>query len=154
MGSAIPRQRSFDSCFACGPENLRGLRLRFEREDDRVTATFTPPPELGGYGALLHGGITSTLLDEALVWAVYGLLGELSLTTELRVRFLRPIRCGEALALTGVLGDGLAQGVMARAELRDTGGRLCADAEGSMRFMSARAAERLGRRAPAPTADV
>ena len=101
MRTAIPRQFGFSTCFVCGPDNLRGLRLVFEKEGDTVVTTFTPPLEYGGYGTILHGGVTSTLLDEAMAWAVYGLLNRLSLTTELQIRFLGPVRCGDALTVVG-----------------------------------------------------
>ena len=87
----------------CGPDNPRGLHLTFEREDDHVITTYTPPADFGGYGTILHGGLQSTLLDEAMAWAVYGLLGKLSMTIALKVRFVAPVRCGDALTITGAL---------------------------------------------------
>ncbi|MBC8133117.1 MAG: PaaI family thioesterase [Deltaproteobacteria bacterium] len=148
MRTAIPRQFGFSHCFACGPDNLRGLRLEFEREGDRVLTTFTPPPEYGGYGVILHGGLTSTLLDEVMAWAVYGLLDRLSLTTALRVNFLGPVRCGEPLTVIGSIVSKDDQGAEAQAELRDAAGLLRAEGFATMRFLSARAAARMGRVRP------
>lgn len=145
MATAIPRQFGFSTCFACGPDNLRGLRLEFQREGDTVQTTFTPPAEYGGYGTILHGGLTSTLLDEAMAWAVYGLLQQLSMTTELRVTFLGPVRCGDALTVTGAIVSRNGREAEARAEIRDSGGILRAHGTGTMRFVSPRAAERMSR---------
>jgi len=141
----IIRRFGFETCFACGPANARGLRLSFEREGDQVIATAVPPREFGGYGTILHGGLTSTLLDEAMAWAVYGLLDRLSMTTELRVRFLGPVRCNDALTVVGRVASHDAQGAVAHAEVRDSAGVVRADGVGVMRFLSERAAERLSR---------
>lgn len=141
----IPRSFGFATCFACGPDNARGLRLVFERDGDAVVTTYTAEAALGGYGTILHGGLTSTLLDEAMAWAVYGLLDKLPLTTELRVRFLGPIHTGQPLRIVGRIVSSDARGADARAELRNAAGDLCAEAEGRLRFMSAAAAARLSR---------
>lgn len=145
MPIAIPRRFGFSHCFVCGPENLRGLRLVFARDGDTVLTTFTPPSEYGGYGNILHGGLTSTLLDEAMAWAVYGLLDRLSLTTELRVKFLGPLRCGDHLTVTGSIATHDDQAAQTRAEVRDSAGVLRAQGSGTMRFVSERAVERMSR---------
>lgn len=145
LPSPIPRGFGFETCFACGPDNDKGLRLVFERDGDTVVCTYTADAALGGYGTILHGGLTSTLLDEAMAWAVYGLLGKLPLTTELRVRFLGSIRTGEPLAISARIVSSDARGANACAELRNAAGQLCADGEGHLRFISAAAAARLSR---------
>lgn len=143
MRTTIPRGFTFTNCFVCGPDNARGLHLVFERDDDEVLATFTPPLEYGGYGTILHGGLTSTLLDEAMAWAVYGLLDRLSLTKELRVRFLGPLRCGEELTVTGSIVSFDRDGAETRAAVKDPSGVVRAEGTGVMRFVSSQAVERL-----------
>ncbi|MES1206348.1 MAG: PaaI family thioesterase [Pseudomonadota bacterium] len=145
MPQPIPRRADFSNCYVCGPDNPRGLRMTFEREGDLVVSTYTPALDLGGYGTILHGGVTSTLLDEAMAWAVYGLLDRLSLTTEMRVRFLRQLRCGDRLTITGTVTGTDRKGAATRAEIRDSAGVLSADATGTMRFLSIAVAERLAR---------
>ena len=143
MPTSIARRLGFSKCFACGPDNPRGLGLHFHREGDHVVCTYTPALELGGYGTILHGGVTSTLLDEALVWAVYGALDRLSMTLELNVRFVAPVRCGAPLTLTGRVLSTDRRHATAQAEIRDSAGTLCASAEGRLRFLSTDAAMRL-----------
>jgi uncharacterized protein (TIGR00369 family) len=145
MSLPIPRRFGFATCYACGPDNPRGLRMQFEREGDEVISTYTPAAELGGYGTILHGGVTSTLLDEAMAWAVYGLLDRLSMTTEMRVRFLKQIRCGDRLTITGSVSATDRKYASTRAEIRDSSGIVSADAVGTMRFLSNAVAERLVR---------
>lgn len=141
----IPRRFGFAECFACGPQNPRGLHLVFEREGDTVVSSYTANPALGGYGSILHGGLTSTILDEAMAWAVYGLLDKLPLTTELHVRFVGAARTGEALTITGSIVSSDARGASARGEIRNTKGELCAEGEGHLRFISPAAVARLSR---------
>jgi uncharacterized protein (TIGR00369 family) len=143
MPIPIPRRFGFSSCYACGPDNPRGLALVFERDGDQVVCVHTPAPELGGYGTILHGGVTSTMLDEAMVWAVYGLLDRLAMTTELNVRFLAPIRCGSQLTLTGQVIATDRRHATTRAAIRDQAGILRASGEGRLRFLSPEAAMRL-----------
>jgi len=143
MPLPIARRFGFSSCFACGPDNPRGLHLDFRKDGDTVVCVHTPALELGGYGTILHGGVTSTLLDEAMVWAVYGAYERLSMTTELNVKFHAPIRCGIALTLTGRVIATDRRYATARAEIRDPSGAVGASGEARLRFLSVEAATRL-----------
>lgn len=80
-------------CMVCGQENSSGLHARFlELESGELLAQFEPAQEHQGYPGRLHGGIASTLLDEAIgrainitdpdVWGV---------TVELNVKFRKPV---------------------------------------------------------------
>jgi uncharacterized protein (TIGR00369 family) len=141
--TSIARKYGFSACWACGPDNPRGLHLDFRREGDRVVCVHTPPPELAGYGTILHGGVTSTLLDEAMVWAIYGSVERLSMTTELNVRFHAPVRCGVPLTLTAWVIATDRRHATARAEISDAAGSVRASGEGRLRFLSPEAAMRL-----------
>lgn len=87
------RQHNSKMCFVCGMENVFGLKASFfELENDQLVAQFTPCKFHQGYPGRLHGGIASTILDEAIgrtvsindetVWGV---------TLELNVKFRKPI---------------------------------------------------------------
>lgn len=143
MSLPLARRFGLSSCYACGPDNPRGLHLDFRREGETVVCVHTPEIELGGYGTILHGGVTSTLLDEAMVWAVYGVHERLSMTTELNVKFLAPIRCGVPLTLTAWVTGTDRRHATARAEIRDPAGTLAATGDGRLRFVSPEAAMRL-----------
>jgi len=58
-------------CYGCGAENEYGLHAEFRREGDRTVCDFTPVDFQQGYPGRMHGGIVSTLIDEAMGWAVY-----------------------------------------------------------------------------------
>ncbi|MGB7984100.1 MAG: PaaI family thioesterase [Terracidiphilus sp.] len=86
--------RSQSSCFACGPENSRGLHLNFQsNEAGEMAAEWIPESELEGFQGIVHGGIVSTVLDEAMSKAVAE-TGEKALTAELRVRFRQQVPSG------------------------------------------------------------
>ena len=139
----IARRYGFSACWACGPDNPRGLHLDFRRDGAGVVCVHTPPSELAGYGTILHGGVTSTLLDEAMVWAIYGSVERLSMTIELNVRFHAPVRCGVPLTLTGWMIGSDRRHATARAAISNASGSVCASGEGQLRFLSAEAAMRL-----------
>ena len=79
-------------CFACGQLNHGGLGLEFEVSRDRAEARYTALQRHQGYDGLLHGGIVTALLDEAMGWAIFhqGIWG---VTAKISVTF-RPMRDG------------------------------------------------------------
>lgn len=81
-----------DVCFACGRRNDVGLHLDdFTWDGTTVTGAFDPRDEYRGAGAVLHGGIAATAIDEISVWA--GILGEgvLTVTGKLELRYRSPL---------------------------------------------------------------
>jgi uncharacterized protein (TIGR00369 family) len=89
-------------CFACGRRNPCGLGLRFEFDGREASAPLTFEGRFQGYRDVVHGGLISTALDEAMV-TVLNRCGELALTAELTVRFLAPARIGEPLRVAATL---------------------------------------------------
>jgi acyl-coenzyme A thioesterase PaaI-like protein len=91
--------RSDHGCFGCGVVNPIGLHLRFAPDGDCVRASFIPGPDHQGFGGIVHGGIISTLLDEAMAWATAH-AGIWAMTGEIRVRFRRPLNIGESTVVS------------------------------------------------------
>lgn len=74
-------------CFVCGEDNPAGLHLRFTQSEEKfIEATWQPPLTAQGYPGILHGGLVSTVLDEAMSKAVAA-SGVQALTAELKVRY-------------------------------------------------------------------
>ena len=95
------RARSQSGCFACGQENPHGLQIRFRWQDDgEITATWTPSLVWEGFRGIVHGGVVSTVLDEAMSKAV-ATTGAEALTAELRVRFHHHVAAGEVFLVRG-----------------------------------------------------
>jgi uncharacterized protein (TIGR00369 family) len=96
---------TYPKCFVCGQDNPRGLRIQFAAEADHVFAEFVPGPFLAGYENVVHGGIASTLLDEAVIWAVYAFYGQFGVTAELTVRFRKPMIVNKSYRIIGDMPD-------------------------------------------------
>jgi len=94
--------RSAHGCFACGPENPIGLRLRFARDGGRVRAEFTPGPQYQGYEGVVHGGIIAAALDDAMA-NLFHMQGQETVTARLEVRYRREAPIGVRLIVTAGL---------------------------------------------------
>ena len=123
-------------CLLCGVENPIGLHLRFYDDGaGRVTARFTAREEHQGYPGVLHGGLTSALLDETIgrtlvsrdLWAM---------TVSLTVRFHRPIPLGQPLTVTGEVTRLRSRTMEGRGEIRLADGSLGASAEAKYILLS------------------
>jgi acyl-coenzyme A thioesterase PaaI-like protein len=114
-------------CFGCGEQNPIGLRLKFHRAGDDVQAQFIPKKVHEGYAAMMHGGIVSTLLDEAMSWAVID-RGHLAVTAKLEIEFKRPVPVTEPLLVIGRVTRDRHRLVEAAGELRSASGDLLATA--------------------------
>ncbi len=94
-------------CFGCGAANPQGLHLRFTvhtpppPDEHEITATATVQlTELHqGPPGYIHGGIISTLLDEAMS-KLNRPLGLLAMTRHMSVDYLRPAPLHTPLTLT------------------------------------------------------
>jgi uncharacterized protein (TIGR00369 family) len=127
----MKKQPNSQMCFVCGLGNPIGLRAAFYEDDaGRVTAEFTPRPEHQGYPGVMHGGIVTALLDEALGRVAIA-AGRWMVTGRLNIRFRRPIPVEGTLTVTGepVKWDG--RMLEARGEIRLADGRVGADATGT-----------------------
>lgn len=87
------------SCFACSADHPHGLHLRFSHTPEGVVATCTVPDQYCGFDGMVHGGIITTLLDEASAWALMARHGKLGVTREMTVRFLKPVLTGQELVV-------------------------------------------------------
>ncbi|MBI3894746.1 MAG: PaaI family thioesterase [Acidobacteria bacterium] len=121
-------------CYVCGPENPIGFQVPFVRDGGNGSrAVYTARSEHCGWPGLLHGGVTLTLMDEALAWALYfqGLYG---VTARLEVRLRQPISVGAKVIIRAWTLDRRRRVVNARAEIRfDTEGNpLIAEATATM----------------------
>lgn len=89
------------ACFVCGKENPAGLGLVFQRQDDGLMrAWWSPGPRWEGFQGIVHGGVVSTVLDEAMSKAVSA-TGCEALTAELTIRFRQPVPSGGRFRIEG-----------------------------------------------------
>lgn len=123
-------QVSEHECFGCGDLNPIGLRLKFWKDDAGVCAEFTPAVVHQGYIRLTHGGIISTLLDEAMSWAVIE-SGRLAVTAKMAVQFRAPVPVGERLQIRGRVARDRGRVVETEGEIRSENDRLLVSATAS-----------------------
>jgi uncharacterized protein (TIGR00369 family) len=88
-------------CFACGVCNTGGLHLHFDsRENGEAHAEWMPGEAFRSYPDRVHGGVIATLVDSALVHALYA-KGIIGVTAELTIRYLRSVRLDRPVEVRG-----------------------------------------------------
>ena len=98
------KQPNSRMCLVCGLKNPFGLHTSFfELENDELLAVFTPMEEHQSYPGRLHGGITSTILDESMGRAIMiKSEGEVwGVTVELNIHFKKPVPLDQELRVLG-----------------------------------------------------
>ena len=102
--SVTGKQPNSKMCLVCGLKNPFGLHTSFfELDNDELLAVFTPREEHQSYPGRLHGGITSTILDETMGRAIMiKSAGEVwGVTVELNIRFKKPVPLDQELRVLG-----------------------------------------------------
>ncbi len=110
--------RKTDTCFVCGAQNASGLRAVFEVDEERrsILGRFIPRPEHEGWEGVVHGGILTALMDEAMV-KLAAHLGMPAVSAELTVKFKAPARSGEEVTIRGRITGSGHRLVLAEAEV-------------------------------------
>ncbi|RJQ48980.1 MAG: PaaI family thioesterase [Nitrospiraceae bacterium] len=85
-------------CFVCGPKNPFGLKLNFLFNGNTISTEFTPKKEHQGYYNIVHGGIISTLLDEAMVKLAIA-KGTPAVTAHMEIRLKKALNVGEKITV-------------------------------------------------------
>jgi len=120
------RDGLFAGCFGCGPENDSGLGLVFKQENGGVVCRTAIAVNFVGYENFIHGGIVSTLLDEAMGWAVFEGLGRYGVTSKLAVEFHRPVKASTELTVSARIIEQEGTTVRTEAAIKDNRVRLLA----------------------------
>jgi acyl-coenzyme A thioesterase PaaI-like protein len=98
------KQQNSKMCFLCGLKNSFGLKGRFyELENNELVCVFTPSNEHQSYPGRLHGGITTSVLDETIGRAIMMTSKEevWGVTIEFTTRFKKQIPLNEELRVVG-----------------------------------------------------
>ena len=93
------RVENNDRCFACGKSNPFGLQVNPAVAPDgaQVRIEYTPPSHFQGWANIVHGGILSTLLDEAITYIGIASFDGPAVTAHLDIRFKKPAPTGHKL---------------------------------------------------------
>jgi acyl-coenzyme A thioesterase PaaI-like protein len=124
-------RESTNVCFACGPANPDGLKLKFSYSADRhfVKCILRLDKRFQGATGFAHGGIIATLLDEAMAKS-NGLGGTRAVTLKLEARYRKMVPIKRELHLTGWRTSKRGRKLYLRAELHDTHGNLLSEGHG------------------------
>ena len=132
------------NCFACSPANEAGLQMAFFQYEDTLLSRVTIPDHLGGWNAVTHGGVVSTILDETMSWAAMVLLKRLSFTQKMTVEFRKTVAVGATMEAEARIREVKDQReATVEGVLTDAAGNVCAVSEGTFRIFSPAVAKRL-----------
>jgi uncharacterized protein (TIGR00369 family) len=124
--------RDNQRCYVCGKKNPIGLAVDFEIDDGAraIRAKFIPSADHQGYEGIVHGGILSSVLDEAMAKLAYS-LGIPAVTAEITVKFRAPASPGDELLVSGRLTDEGKKLILAEAAI-SRGPVVIAEAKGKL----------------------
>ena len=108
-------------CFACGECNQGGLNLHFViGEDGSASGVWQPSAAFRSYPDRIHGGVIATLMDIAIVHALFA--REIAgLTAELTIRYLSRINLHDPVHVRGWVEAVRHQIYQCRAEVHQAG---------------------------------
>lgn len=120
-------------CFVCGKANPEGLQVRFDVDQQARTikARHRLPEVYQGYAGIVHGGVLSLLLDEAMVKLAWE-LGLPSVTGEITVRFPVPLSTEEEVSIFGRIVREDRRILLAEAHAENQYGTVVAEAHGRL----------------------
>jgi acyl-coenzyme A thioesterase PaaI-like protein len=118
-------------CFICGESNPIGLKVKFDvdKERMRLTGRFTPRREHEGFKNIMHGGLQSALLDEAMVKLLWE-AGISAVSAALQIRLLRPAKVGQEISIEGWVESQKGRLILTAARLKDSDGNVLSEATG------------------------
>lgn len=113
-------------CFACGADNPWGLKLKFNHNGNSLWCEFTPLREHQGFKDVVHGGIISTLLDEAMAYLCIG-NGFYGVTAKMEIRFKKPAYVGDKLKINAEITNEKGKLVIGKSRIENSNGEVVAE---------------------------
>jgi uncharacterized protein (TIGR00369 family) len=118
-------------CFVCGEKNQNGLHLKFSIAEGKVLSEFVIQKTHQGYKDIIHGGIISTIIDEAMVKAAI-MQGMPAVTVEIGIRFKNPLTVGEKAVVEAIITKMNKKIIETSASVRKTDGTVIAEGRGKL----------------------
>lgn len=126
-----PYDSELNMCFGCGQKNPLGLKMNFMESDDCLHAIWKPSAVYQGYNNILHGGIIATLLDEIGAWCVSVKIGTASVTSEMKIKFLKPVLINKGeIKIKAEIESHAEKNAILNCYLFDGQSKLCAESVG------------------------
>lgn len=134
-----------NQCFGCSAQNEFGLQMKFEAKEESVISKLVVPKHLCGWKKLVHGGVTSTILDEIMSWSVIYTQKSFVMTKSMTVDFLNPMNVNEEIIAEGKVIEVVGKhDVIAEGYIYNIKGKLCAKSRGNFALLSPKVAKRMG----------
>ena len=130
-------------CFGCGLDNHSGLQMRFvDNGIDELRSEISVPEHFQSYPGVVHGGIITSILDEAAgrVPMIHD-PGHFMMTVKMEVKFRQPIPIETRLAISARIVNRRGRLMTTRSEVRLPDGTLAAEAEALLADLPAEIAE-------------
>lgn len=122
-------------CVVCGTQNPTGMHIAFVKDSDGVRADWTPTEGWESFRGTVHGGIITTVLDEAMSRTIIARDWE-ALTAELTVRFRGRVSPGDELRVRAWIVDKKRRRIRAEATLETKSSKERAHAWGTFLTLS------------------
>ena len=116
------------NCFACAPENPCGLKMEFYEDGEEVVCFWTADENYQSWLNTVHGGILATLVDETAAWYIFRKFQTSAMTTNLNVRYKKPVPLGVQLEIRAKLKEVKRSFLILDITL-SCGGEICSTAE-------------------------
>ncbi len=104
-------------CFACGPDNPIGLRIKFTLNDGVCSGDFTAGVNHVGYANTVHGGIIFSALDDVMANVLY-LQNIKAHTARCEVRYRKALEVGQPVRLRGWIESERKRLIVLKGEVR------------------------------------
>ena len=121
-------------CFICdnNGSNPRALHLAlmWDEAAETVRIDFQPEASWCGYAEVVHGGLVSAVMDEAMAWAFKQKFGDWGFTADFQVRFKKPVRPGRSYCALARVTEARGRKITLTARVLDADDGLCAQATG------------------------
>ena len=119
-------------CLVCGRDNPHGIHLHLHVDDATgiVTSQFIAASHHMGFEGIAHGGLLSTVLDEAMVWAATWSGKRFCVCGELNVRFRRSVQIGQHINVEAKITSVRSRLIETEGFLRDESGQVLVESTG------------------------
>jgi acyl-coenzyme A thioesterase PaaI-like protein len=115
------------ACVVCGAQNPNGLHIQFAEDENGVWAKWSPTQNWESFQGVIHGGIITAVLDEAMSKAILAHDWR-AFTAELTIRFRQRVSPGDELKIRGWIKDRHKRRIRAEAVLTAADGQELAHA--------------------------
>lgn len=112
------------NCFACGPRNIHGLRMRFFLDDEtnEVFTKVSPEEYFSGWPGIVHGGVQCALVDEVAFWATFSETKKIAFTAKIEISYSRKVPSGEILDVRAKVKSVRGRQIVVDSVIRDGNG--------------------------------